>query len=50
MIGHRAFSQEAMKIEHNIRAPHAGTVRELYCSEGEMVGESAVLVELEGNE
>jgi 3-methylcrotonyl-CoA carboxylase alpha subunit len=38
---------EAMKMEHSIRAPHAGTVKALYCSEGEMVGEGAVLVELE---
>ena len=41
---------EAMKMEHSIRAPHAGTVKALYCSEGEMVGEGAVLVELEDNE
>ena len=38
---------EAMKMEHSIRAPHAGTVKALYCSEGEMVSESTVLVELE---
>jgi 3-methylcrotonyl-CoA carboxylase alpha subunit len=38
---------EAMKMEHSIRAPHAGTVKALYCGEGEMVGEGAVLVELE---
>jgi 3-methylcrotonyl-CoA carboxylase alpha subunit len=38
---------EAMKMEHSIRAPHTGTVKALYCSEGEMVGEGAVLVELE---
>ena len=38
---------EAMKMEHSIRAPHAGTVKALYCSEGEMVSEGAVLVELE---
>ncbi|WP_445938132.1 acetyl/propionyl/methylcrotonyl-CoA carboxylase subunit alpha [Pseudomonas sp.] len=41
---------EAMKMEHSIRAPHAGTVKALYCKEGEMVSEGAVLVELdEGN-
>jgi 3-methylcrotonyl-CoA carboxylase alpha subunit len=38
---------EAMKMEHSIRAPHAGTVKALYCSEGEMVSEGAVLVELQ---
>ncbi|MDH0624830.1 acetyl/propionyl/methylcrotonyl-CoA carboxylase subunit alpha, partial [Pseudomonas chengduensis] len=38
---------EAMKMEHSIRAPRAGTVKALYCGEGEMVGEGAVLVELE---
>ncbi|MFZ3205637.1 MAG: biotin/lipoyl-containing protein, partial [Pseudomonas sp.] len=38
---------EAMKMEHSIRAPHAGVVKALYCSEGEMVGEGAMLVELE---
>ncbi|MCO2662812.1 acetyl/propionyl/methylcrotonyl-CoA carboxylase subunit alpha [Pseudomonas aeruginosa] len=41
---------EAMKMEHSIRAPHAGTVKALYCGEGEMVGEGTVLVELEGIE
>ena len=41
---------EAMKMEHSIRAPHAGVVKALYCSEGEMVGEGSVLVELEDNE
>ena len=38
---------EAMKMEHSIRAPEAGTVKALYCREGEMVSEGAVLVELE---
>jgi 3-methylcrotonyl-CoA carboxylase alpha subunit len=38
---------EAMKMEHSIRAPHAGTVKALYCGEGEMVSEGTVLVELE---
>ncbi|MDF2075806.1 acetyl/propionyl/methylcrotonyl-CoA carboxylase subunit alpha [Pseudomonas mendocina] len=38
---------EAMKMEHSIRAPKAGTVKALYCREGEMVSEGAVLVELE---
>ncbi len=38
---------EAMKMEHSIRAPEAGTVKALYCREGEMVSEGAVLVEFE---
>jgi 3-methylcrotonyl-CoA carboxylase alpha subunit len=38
---------EAMKMEHSIRAPHAGIVKALYCIEGELVSEGAALVELE---
>ncbi|MEK1941692.1 MAG: acetyl/propionyl/methylcrotonyl-CoA carboxylase subunit alpha [Pseudomonas sp.] len=38
---------EAMKMEHSIRAPQDGVVKALYCSEGEMVPEGSVLVELE---
>ena len=38
---------EAMKMEHSIRAAHAGVVKALYCVEGEMVAEGAVLVELD---
>ncbi|MGB4074461.1 acetyl/propionyl/methylcrotonyl-CoA carboxylase subunit alpha [Pseudomonas sp.] len=38
---------EAMKMEHSIRATHAGVVKALYCSEGEMVSEGTVLVELD---
>jgi len=37
---------EAMKMEHSIRAPHAGVVKALYCQEGEMVTEGNALVEL----
>ncbi|WP_296259790.1 MULTISPECIES: acetyl/propionyl/methylcrotonyl-CoA carboxylase subunit alpha [unclassified Pseudomonas] len=37
---------EAMKMEHSIRAGQAGTVAALYCTEGEMVSEGTVLVEL----
>lgn len=37
---------EAMKMEHSIRAPHDGTVKALFCQEGDMVSEGAVLVEL----
>lgn len=38
---------EAMKMEHTIRAAEAGTVEAIYCTEGELIGEGAVLVELE---
>lgn len=37
---------EAMKMEHSIRANVGGTVSALYCAEGEMVSEGAVLVDL----
>ncbi len=37
---------EAMKMEHSIRATHAGVVSALHCNEGEMVSEGTVLVEL----
>ncbi|WP_122664380.1 acetyl/propionyl/methylcrotonyl-CoA carboxylase subunit alpha [Pseudomonas viridiflava] len=39
---------EAMKMEHSIRAASAGVICALHCSEGEMVSEGAVLVEIEG--
>jgi 3-methylcrotonyl-CoA carboxylase alpha subunit len=38
---------EAMKMEHSIRAAHAGTVKALFCVEGDMVSEGSALVELE---
>ena len=38
---------EAMKMEHSIRAPHAGMVKALYCAEGDLVSEGSALVELE---
>ena len=38
---------EAMKMEHSIRAPHAGVVKALFCQEGEMVAEGCALVELD---
>ena len=38
---------EAMKMEHSIRAPHAGVIKALYCQEGEMVSEGSALVELQ---
>lgn len=38
---------EAMKMEHSIRADKAGVVTAVQCSEGEMVSEGVVLVEIE---
>ncbi|RMR01417.1 3-methylcrotonyl-CoA carboxylase alpha subunit [Pseudomonas syringae pv. helianthi] len=38
---------EAMKMEHSIRAARAGVISALYCREGEMVTEGAVLVEMD---
>ncbi len=38
---------EAMKMEHSIRAAAKGVISALYCREGEMVNEGAVLVELD---
>jgi 3-methylcrotonyl-CoA carboxylase alpha subunit len=37
---------EAMKMEHTIRASSGGLISALFCSEGEMVSEGTVLVEL----
>ena len=41
---------EAMKMEHSIVAPHAGTVQNIFCAEGELVSDGMVLVELDGGE
>jgi acetyl/propionyl-CoA carboxylase alpha subunit len=38
---------EAMKMEHNIEAPYAGTVKTVNCAEGGRVAEGVVLIELE---
>ena len=38
---------EAMKMEHSIRSAQAGVVKSLFCNEGEMVSEGAVLLEME---
>ncbi|MGE6792960.1 biotin carboxylase N-terminal domain-containing protein [Pseudomonas guineae] len=46
-VGTALVVLEAMKMEHSIRAAHAGTVKALYCHEGEIVSEGAVLVELD---
>ena len=37
---------EAMKMEHAIRAPHAGTVTGVHFSEGDMVTPGAALAEV----
>ncbi|WP_434771843.1 acetyl-CoA carboxylase biotin carboxylase subunit [Pseudomonas entomophila] len=37
---------EAMKMEHSVRAPFAGTVTAVACHEGDMVSEGTVLVAL----
>jgi biotin carboxyl carrier protein len=38
---------EAMKMEHAITAPRAGTVRAIDCAVGERVEEGRVLVEID---
>lgn len=38
---------EAMKMEHSIRSQQAGVVKSLFCAEGDMVNEGAVLLEME---
>ena len=38
---------EAMKMEHSLRAPRDGVVKAVFGQEGDMVGEGAVLIELE---
>jgi 3-methylcrotonyl-CoA carboxylase alpha subunit len=38
---------EAMKMEHQIHAPYAGTVRAVNCHEGELVQPGVDLVEIE---
>lgn len=37
---------EAMKMEHSIQAPHAGTVSEIYFNQGDLVSEGATLVDV----
>jgi 3-methylcrotonyl-CoA carboxylase alpha subunit len=37
---------EAMKMEHVVEAPHAGTVREVCVAVGEQVAAGAVLLDL----
>ncbi|CDZ93966.1 acetyl/propionyl/methylcrotonyl-CoA carboxylase subunit alpha [Pseudomonas saudiphocaensis] len=38
---------EAMKMEHSIRSVRAGVIKRLLCSEGELVSEGAVLLEMD---
>lgn len=41
---------EAMKMEHSIRATHAGRVKQLHVSAGDLVGMDAALFELDPEE
>ncbi|GFM84710.1 3-methylcrotonyl-CoA carboxylase subunit alpha [Pseudomonas cichorii] len=45
--GEQLVVLEAMKMEHSIRAAQAGVISALHCREGEMVGEGALLVEMQ---
>ena len=45
--GDRLLVLEAMKMEHRLTAPGAGTVRTVAVAEGEQVAEGAPLVEIE---
>lgn len=45
--GQPLLALEAMKMEHVVRAPHAGTVRAIAARQGEMVQNGVALVELE---
>ena len=47
LAGDALIVVEAMKMEHTLRASTAGTVTSIFCSEGELVAEGAVLAELE---
>lgn len=38
---------EAMKMEHSIRAAEAGRVKAVFCSQGELIAEGTLLVEME---
>jgi 3-methylcrotonyl-CoA carboxylase alpha subunit len=38
---------EAMKMEHTVTAPRAGTVERVFCAAGEQVGEGAELLILQ---
>lgn len=46
-VGTQLVVLEAIKMEHSIRAAHAGVIAALYCNEGDMVSEGMVLVDLE---
>jgi 3-methylcrotonyl-CoA carboxylase alpha subunit len=46
-VGQRLAVIEAMKMEHPLRAPHAGTVTAVRCSAGEMVEPGRPLFDLE---
>jgi biotin carboxyl carrier protein len=48
-VGHPLVVVEAMKMENELRAPRAGTVRELRCAEGAAVeaGQALVVIEMD---
>nr|WP_315984054.1 acetyl-CoA carboxylase biotin carboxyl carrier protein subunit [Aliamphritea spongicola] len=41
---------EAMKMEHSLKAPHDGTVAEVFYQEGELVDDGAELIALEAED
>lgn len=41
---------EAMKMEHTLRAPKAGSVKQFFCSAGELVDGGSLLVDFEEGE
>ncbi|WP_323845781.1 acetyl/propionyl/methylcrotonyl-CoA carboxylase subunit alpha [Microbulbifer magnicolonia] len=41
---------EAMKMEHTLRAPAAGTVQQFFCAEGELVDGGSLLIDFEAGE
>jgi biotin carboxyl carrier protein len=45
--GSTLLVMEAMKMEHTLRAPHAGRVTQVLCAPGDQVEAGAVLVVVE---
>jgi 3-methylcrotonyl-CoA carboxylase alpha subunit len=46
VAGQALLVVEAMKMEHTLTAPHAGTVKALHCAPGDRVPEGKALLEL----
>ena len=44
--GEVVFVMEAMKMEHSIKAPDGGTIKEIYYHDGELVDEGAELIHI----